>query len=777
MKTLFTFVLIIFSIVFSNAQNLLFSEDFDYPIGSNLNQYNWRPLSVSATNPIKITDGLSSKNYPASGGAAYLKKSGQDLIRTFQKISNGRVYLSFQIKIEDIFTLTTSDYIDFPKFPNPYNYFMFLSSEEQPTIPLLKFSLTKTNTISNLNFNKYYVTVTNSVNQPIAILYLNYKFSNDPEEKIYTVSFSYDLTGYAQGVSFIRSDGINSIIHPAGLNVLNYNLFNNLSNICLAQSNKYIGSEVTVDRIRIGKTWESVMPCVDGIEEDFLKNVYEDNTALFPNLQLQSVTENNILLKTCANTEVTPTSGAKYRFTTAPKATDLIMAVPNGFKLNPIVQDYTKNTNPNEIKTAVNDFTYDYTYGNSTKQNQVEILLTGNSNRISPNGNPITGDAGVYEGEVSFTPTGGYCKKVVWKIRGVIEDCKSNPDLMLKEDFEYPIGEELVRHNWQPLNSSSSNPIKTVKGLEATALGGGFSASGGAAYLNKSGADLKRAFKTIDKDDIYLTFQYNPKSSERLINLNSNKIICNKYADSLVSSANYFMFLSSKEEPTKPLLKFSLVSAPVCFDYINYNYLIIKDVDDKVIAKVVTGNEDLRDPKTGGIYTIRVKYTLSGANAGKIAVGISRFGGGGTFNPNINFKSINKIKNLGHIVLAQSDGTVGSELIIDRIKIGTTLASILEDKNTVAPAGFVEAESLNAAVYPNTTAGRIDLLIDEKAPEGDFEIRLSDKAGNNLYSNSGTWENQQGEIERILSRSQSGQYLFTVKQGNSSKTIRVFRQE
>ncbi len=85
--------------------------------------------------------------------------------------------------------------------------------------------------------------------------------------------------------------------------------------------------------------------------------------------------------------------------------------------------------------------------------------------------------------------------------------------------------------------------------------------------------------------------------------------------------------------------------------------------------------------------------------------------------------------------------------------------------------------ALDAIVFPNTTNGRIDLKINEKAPEGDFEIQLADNQGNSLFQSNGYWESMKPSIEQILSKSNTGQYFLSIRQGNESKTIRVFRQE
>ncbi len=139
MKSLLTFTFLLFSVVCTTAQDLLLSEDFDYPVGANLNQHNWKPLTASTDNPVKVVNGLKNSNFSASGGAAYLNKNGQDVIRSYPSVSNGQIFLSFQIQVLN--AMNHDIYNSNEEKPNPSNHFMFLSSKEEPTKPLLKLAV------------------------------------------------------------------------------------------------------------------------------------------------------------------------------------------------------------------------------------------------------------------------------------------------------------------------------------------------------------------------------------------------------------------------------------------------------------------------------------------------------------------------------------------------------------------------------------------------------------------------------------------------------------
>jgi hypothetical protein len=507
MKTLFTSVLIIFSIIFSNAQDLLFSEDFDYPIGANLNQHNWRPLTSATDNPIKIVAGLSLSDYPASGGAAFLNKNGQDVIRSFDKISAGTLFLNFQIKVQSADKRVTP-YFSQAKPISPSNYFMFLSSKEEPTKPLLKFTIQDSEIIygaENRVSNGY-----DGVIRTLHILSATNEVINS--ETFYTKNEIINFTVLYSFATNEISIGRDREIYPLSLSKVyakNKLKISNLSNIVLSQSDVNVGSTAVIDRIKIGKTWNSIFPC----NKAFLlgQGVYKFDdknriTPFNPNGTIYVFYLDIHLLPkewyAIANTEIIKPI---FRYIIArPDITELSIEAPKGFKV-------AINDGPLTSKGIV-PINKTYSYEPHT---YVDFYLVGDSMTIGANQKPIVGKVGVYEGKAT-------------------------------------IGSNL--------------------GCLATTI------------------DLKGIIKT--------------------------------------------------------------------------------------------------SPMAQSIYP-----------------------------------------------------------------------------------------SFDASIFPNTTDGKVNLLINEKAPEGDFEIRLSDKAGNNLYSNSGTWENQQGEIERILSRSPSGQYLFTVKQGNSSKTIRVFRQE
>lgn len=330
--------------------------------------------------------------------------------------------------------------------------------------------------------------------------------------------------------------------------------------------------------------------------------------------------------------------------------------------------------------------------------------------------------------------------------------------VILSEDFNYPIGENLNQHNWKPLTSATDNPIKIVMGLSRN--------EGGAVYLNKSGEDVIRSFTAVADEKISLSFQFTYKDMQKISSYGG--IGCYLYnGNTDINSSNYFMFLSSREEPTVPLIKFSLYGA-WCAG--GANYLIIRDSQEKTIAGLLLDFNDLSPnlPENKEVTNISFDYYLKGSQAGKAVVSsTSKVLGVLTTNEGV-VTSQTKVNNIANIVLSQSDVNVGSMVIIDSMRVSKPqVITHLESRTN---------EAFDVTIFPNSTDGRIELLINDKTPEGDIDVKLNDNLGNILLQNTGNWESLKPQIEQVLSKNASGQYFLSVKKGNDSKTIRVFKQ-
>ena len=385
MKRLFTSFFLLFSFGLSQAQDLLLSEDFDYPVNDNLNKYTWKALTSATDNPIKITDGLTIKDYPAIGGAALLNKTGQDVIHSFAKISSDRIFISFQLYINSAKGECNS----------PLNYFMFLSSAEEPDKPLLKFA-----SCGQDHYKAFYVmNAENKIiaNMPAYIVELNHT---------YNFILSYDLSGDDAGLAVLNIDGDDYTFHQDEIRKNNLRI-DNLSNIALCQSDKTEGSTVVVDRLRVGKTWGSVVPCRDK---------YTKFTSHFcspapngGNTVGDNGGDRKIQLATLSSSELVGTNAATYSFSATPNYTHLSIEVPEGFLV--------KIGDKPAFRTGIiplNSY-YDCSV-------PIKIFLVGDSKKTMDNGNLVAGKSGTYSGNVVIKPAGGYCNAVMWSISGVISD-------------------------------------------------------------------------------------------------------------------------------------------------------------------------------------------------------------------------------------------------------------------------------------------------------------------------------------------------------------------
>jgi hypothetical protein len=84
-----------------NAQVLL-DENFDYPANDNITAHGWAAHSGAGVQPITVTaPGLSFPGYLDSGlgNAALLDNTGEDDNRTFTTQTSGAVYTSFMVKV------------------------------------------------------------------------------------------------------------------------------------------------------------------------------------------------------------------------------------------------------------------------------------------------------------------------------------------------------------------------------------------------------------------------------------------------------------------------------------------------------------------------------------------------------------------------------------------------------------------------------------------------------------------------------------------------------
>ena len=106
-------VSVLFALVFSinlNAQ-LIFVENFDYPVGDSVQMHGWVTHSSYGLQPVVVSPGLTYTGYPSSGiGNACLLDTNmfEDVSKNFPEKTSGSVYSAFMVKIQ--YATTTGDY-------------------------------------------------------------------------------------------------------------------------------------------------------------------------------------------------------------------------------------------------------------------------------------------------------------------------------------------------------------------------------------------------------------------------------------------------------------------------------------------------------------------------------------------------------------------------------------------------------------------------------------------------------------------------------------------
>lgn len=92
--------LIIISVLPAYSE-IVYTENFDYPIGDLLSAHGWEAFSTGSS-PISITNGLSFPGYPGSdiGGAAVIDANGEDVRHAFDRpITKGSAYVAFMGRV------------------------------------------------------------------------------------------------------------------------------------------------------------------------------------------------------------------------------------------------------------------------------------------------------------------------------------------------------------------------------------------------------------------------------------------------------------------------------------------------------------------------------------------------------------------------------------------------------------------------------------------------------------------------------------------------------
>jgi len=103
--------LIVFAFSINLNAQLIFVENFDYPVGDSVQMHGWITHSSYGLQPMVVSPGLTYTGYPSSGiGNACLLDSNmyEDVSKNFPEQTSGSVYSAFMVTIR--YATTSGDY-------------------------------------------------------------------------------------------------------------------------------------------------------------------------------------------------------------------------------------------------------------------------------------------------------------------------------------------------------------------------------------------------------------------------------------------------------------------------------------------------------------------------------------------------------------------------------------------------------------------------------------------------------------------------------------------
>jgi hypothetical protein len=242
-----SYLLVLFSLLFfplSLSYGQFFVENFDYPAGDSLTQHGWVAHSGGTTNAILVTSpGLTYPDYPSSGigNAASLTVNGQDVNQQFTPLTSGSIYASVMVNVA---TAQTGDYFFHLGLSNTTSIFYGRVFVKQALNGNLSFGLSKTSisaTIPPVYGDSIYTAGTTY------LLVLKYTFYPDvADDSVYLFI----------NPSISSIEPVPDLKHGASAN----NDPADIGGVYIRQGGATLASNVTIDGIRIGTAWSTVVP-------------------------------------------------------------------------------------------------------------------------------------------------------------------------------------------------------------------------------------------------------------------------------------------------------------------------------------------------------------------------------------------------------------------------------------------------------------------------------------------------------------------------------------
>ncbi len=256
MKTFYIIVLFLF-ISFgakSSFSQVIFDENFDYPAGDSIGAHGWN-WNTGTTNTILVTSpGLTYSGYPLSGigNSCRLRNNGNDAYKPFTPDSTGSIYYSFMVKVDSV--KTAGDYFTALLPPTSTTLYTarFYAKDSSGG---LAFGLSK----STAAAGGIFYTGGNYVLGTTYAIVIKYTFNPGTTDDVMNVFiFSSGLPGTEPST-------------PAIGPVTGTATESALGRIALRQGTAANAPSLTIDGLRISKTWNNIVSVrnINSLAQDF----------------------------------------------------------------------------------------------------------------------------------------------------------------------------------------------------------------------------------------------------------------------------------------------------------------------------------------------------------------------------------------------------------------------------------------------------------------------------------------------------------------------------
>ncbi len=245
MRKTISLLLVLVGIFLFNSKTfgqLLFEENFDYPVGDSLTIHGWVQTGTSIVNRICVTDNnLAYANYLSiTGKSAGMTKTGQDVKHSFTTQTSGSVYAAFLVKVDS--ANATGDYfLHFNEsLLSSTNFRGKVFVKKDAASDNIAFGISKGKNVADATFTNF-----NYALGTTYLLVVKYTFNAGSSDD--------------QAFLFVNpTDSVTPTLTAA--DVATSTDIADITFVALRQGNASNASVQTVDGIRVGTNWADVLP-------------------------------------------------------------------------------------------------------------------------------------------------------------------------------------------------------------------------------------------------------------------------------------------------------------------------------------------------------------------------------------------------------------------------------------------------------------------------------------------------------------------------------------